>query len=100
MFGGWVEPGLLEEIQVALDKTAKKFQHRWADAHIIALERLGLSYATLEDVMSIWPRVRIPSNVHLILLVHGGDVTTLATPLPMPVKTSPSVMDRIQNRSF
>lgn len=78
MHVGWVEPGLREELQEALDSAARKFGQRWADVHVIILERIEPSWAVAHDVQRLLPTLRLPASVDLILLVDGDRVTNLS----------------------
>ena len=77
MVVGWMLPGVQEEVQRALDAAAAKFHERWADHHVVVLERIGHSWATLDHVKEVWPRLNLPENVDLILLVDGELVSQL-----------------------
>jgi hypothetical protein len=74
---GWVDPGLCEELQRAMDSAAPKFLKRRAETHILVLERVGASNAAAPDVERILPTLSMPGNVDLILLVDGDRVTNL-----------------------
>ncbi len=78
MHGGWVEPGLREEVQEALDKAAPKFNQPLADMHVIMLERVGPSNAAADDVQRLLPTLSLPGNVDLILLIDGDCVTNMS----------------------
>ncbi|MEX1255044.1 MAG: hypothetical protein WEE64_11965 [Dehalococcoidia bacterium] len=78
MHFGWAEPGLREELQEALDKAAVKFRERWAENHVVILERIGYSNAVAEDAKRVFPTLNLPANIDLVLLVDGDCVTTLA----------------------
>ncbi len=74
---GWVDPGLCEELQRALDSAAPKFLKRRAETHILVLERVGASNAAAPDVERILPTLSLPGNIDLILLIDGDRVTNL-----------------------
>lgn len=78
MHFGWVEAALREELQEALDSAAPKFGQRWADVHVIILERIEPSWAVAHDVQRLLPTLRLPASVDLILLVDGDCVTNLS----------------------
>ena len=77
MVTGWMLPGVQEEMQRALDAASKKFDERWADRHVVVLERKEPSNATVDHIKEVGPRLNLPENVDLVLLVDGDEVSQL-----------------------